>query len=135
MDFKLGCGHNIHKIIFQGATVMSVKDRIKQVRQTLGFTQSKFAERIAISTSYLAGMEIGDNQVNKRTIRMISMEFDVSEHWLLTGEGSMYDEVGKANIAKITSLFKLLTASYQECAISQLNMLVDLQNTNQNSSG
>jgi len=105
-----------------------MKKRIKQVRLTLGLTQIKFAERIAISTGYLAGMELGNKKVNERIIRLISMEFGVNEHWLRTGEGSMYNEEADINIAKLTSLFKSLTPEYQECALTQLNALADLQN-------
>ena len=106
----------------------TMKKRIKQVRLTLGLTQIKFAERIAISTGYLAGMELGNKKVNERIIRLISMEFGVNEHWLRTGEGSMYNEEADINIAKLTSLFKSLTPEYQECALTQLNALADLQN-------
>jgi len=107
-----------------------MKERIKQVRQTLGLTQGKFADRIAISISYLAGMELGDKKINDRTILLISMEFGVNEHWLRTGEGSMYDETANVNIAKVTSLFKSLTPEYQECALIQLNSLAELQKMN-----
>jgi len=106
---------------------MSICKRIKEIRQTLGLTQGKFAERISVSTSYLAGMERGDKKVNDRTIRLISTEFNVSEHWLRTGERSMYDESIEVNIAKVTGLFKSLNPRYQECALTQLNALTDLQ--------
>ena len=105
---------------------MSISERIKQVRQTLGFTQNKFAERITVSTSYVAGMELGNKKINERTIRMIITEFKVDEHWLRTGQGSMYHEAADANLAKVTSLFKSLSPQFQECALTQLNALVDL---------
>ena len=108
---------------------MPINERIKQVRHTLNLTQGKFGERIAISISYLAGMELGDKKVNDRIIRLICMEFNVSEHWLRTGEGSMYDKESEINIAKITSLFKSLNLQYQECALIQLNALVELCNS------
>jgi len=75
-------------------------------------------------------MELGDKKINDRTILLISMEFGVNEHWLRTGEGSMYDETANVNIAKVTSLFKSLTPEYQECALIQLNTLAELQNIN-----
>lgn len=109
---------------------MPINERIKQVRQTLDLTQGKFAERIAISTSYLAGMELGDKKVNDRAIRLISMEFGVSENWLRTGNGLMYDEASKVNAAKVISLFNSLSPRYQKCALTQMNALADLQSIN-----
>jgi len=107
--------------------MMSTRERIKQVRQTLGLTQGKFAESIAISTSYLSGMEIGDNKVSERIIRLINIEFGVDEHWLRTGEGEMYDEEASVNVAKATSLFKSLTTAHQGVVISLMSALDDLQ--------
>ena len=108
---------------------MTINERIREVRQTLGLTQNKFSERIAISASYLAGMELGGKKVNERAIQLIVMEFNISEHWLRTGEGSMYDEASEINNAKIMSLFKSLNAKYQECALIQLNALAELHNS------
>ncbi|MDR2558081.1 MAG: hypothetical protein LBC86_00840, partial [Oscillospiraceae bacterium] len=95
---------------------------------SLGMTQTKFAQRIAIATSYLAGMELGAKKVNERIIRLVVAEFAVNEHWFRTGDGEMYDETADVNLAKITSLFKMLTPAYQDCALIQLNALAELQN-------
>ena len=111
--------------------MLPINERIKQVRRTLNLTQSAFGKRIAISTSYLASMEIGDKKVNDRTIRLITMEFGVDEHWLRTGEGSMYNEEADVFLAKATSLFRLLNLKYQEFALVQLNALVELSNSNE----
>ena len=107
---------------------MTKGERIRQVRQGLGLTQGKFAERIAISFGYLSGMECGDKRVNERVIRLISMEFGVNEHWLHTGEGEMYSESADIALVKATSIFKLLNPKHREYALAQLDGLLDLQN-------
>jgi len=106
---------------------MTINERIKEVRLALELTQTKFAQRIAIATSYIAGMELGTKKVNDRIILLISMEFGINEHWLRTGEGSMYNDEFDVRAAKIASLFKSLSPKYQECALCQLEALVDLQ--------
>lgn len=108
---------------------MSSQERLKQVRNTLELTQIKFAERIGIAPSYLAEMELGKKRFNDRTIRLINMEFSVNEHWLRTGEGTMYNEESDVNLAKAISLFKSLTTSHQGIVLDLLNALTDLQNT------
>lgn len=107
---------------------MSPNERIKQVRKALGLTQMKFAERTAISTSYLAGMELGDKKVNERIIRLIGAEFGVDEHWLRTGDGTMYNAETDVKVAKLMSLFTGLNPKFQECALKQLDELAELQN-------
>ena len=108
---------------------MTAHERIKQVRSTLGLTQIKFSARIGIAPSYLAEMELGKKKLNDRTIRLINMEFNVNEHWLRTGEGTMYDEESAVNLAKATSLFKSLTTAHQGVVLALLNSLADLQNS------
>jgi len=105
-------------------------DRIRQLRQALSLTQGKFADRIGISTSYVAEIELGNKTANDRTLRLISTEFNVDEHWIRTGEGEMYYDEAEMNIAKLTSLFKSLSPKFQECALIQLNALADLYKVN-----
>ena len=108
---------------------MTINQRIKQVRQTIGLAQTKFAKRIAISTGYIAELELGNRQVGDRIIRLISMEFGIDEHWLRTGEGSMFDDEADTKVIKASSLFKLLNSRFQDFALNQLNELVELQNS------
>lgn len=72
-----------------------IKDRIKQVRQNAGLTQSQFAERLNISRNYIGLIEIGDRIPSDRTIADICREFNVSEVWLRTGEGEMFVDLGE----------------------------------------
>jgi transcriptional regulator with XRE-family HTH domain len=107
---------------------MTSRERIKQIRLSLGLTQVKFVECIAISTSYLSGGEHGDRRVNDRIIRLITMEFGVSELWIRTGDGEMYDDNEKKNAAKLLSVFNSLSPEYQQGALAMLDVLADLQN-------
>jgi transcriptional regulator with XRE-family HTH domain len=108
---------------------MTIHQRIKHVRHTIGLPQTKFAKRIAISTGYIAELELGNRRVGERIIRLISMEFGIDEHWLRTGEGSMYDDEADMRLIKASSLFKMLNQRYQDFVLSQLNELIELQNS------
>ena len=109
---------------------MKTGERIRQLRQAINLTQAKFAERIGISASYVAEIELGNKTATDRIMRLISMEFSVDEHWLRTGKGKMYNENVDTNIAKINSLFKSLSPWFQECAMVQLNSLTELYLSN-----
>jgi len=71
---------------------MEIKDRIKEVRTAIGISQVKFARRIAVAASFISEIEGGVREPNERAIRLIIAEYSVSEKWLRTGEGSMFDE-------------------------------------------
>lgn len=67
--------------------------RIKMVRKSKGLTLEKFGERIGITASACSTIENGKNNASDQTIRSICREFNVSERWLRTGEGEMYNAV------------------------------------------
>jgi transcriptional regulator with XRE-family HTH domain len=105
---------------------MTIGNRVKQIRQTIGYTQEKFAKRINISTSYLAEIEVGSKEYNKRILHLISTEFQVDEQWLTTGEGNMYAEGNDAKTALMNSYFRSLSPKYQAYTLEVLQQLADL---------
>ena len=95
---------------------MSVNQRIKQVRQALNLSQAKFAKEISISNGYIAGIELEKRNVNDRLIKLVCITFNVSEHWLRTGNGDMFEE-------QPNKLFELASATFKE----QIDQLLDVQ--------
>ncbi|MDR2569380.1 MAG: hypothetical protein LBD23_03650 [Oscillospiraceae bacterium] len=55
------------------------------------------------------------------------MEFGIDEHWLKTGDGSMFDNETDTKAIKVSVLFKLLNPRFQDFVLNQLNGLVKLQ--------
>ena len=70
-----------------------MKDRIKLVRKVLNLTQQEFAERIGSVQNTITGYETGRRIPSNQVIQLICREFNVSEQWLRTGEGEMFDKV------------------------------------------
>ena len=68
---------------------MSINERIRKVRKTLDLTQAAFGQRIRLKGNSVALIEGGRN-TSEQTIFSICKEFNVSEHWLRTGEGEMF---------------------------------------------
>lgn len=67
-----------------------MKDRIKELRQSLNLTQQSFADRIGIKRGAIANYEIGRNEPTDSVVSLICREFRVNEAWLRTGEGEMF---------------------------------------------
>lgn len=73
---------------------MLMFERIKQLRKSekINLTQEEFAKRINISRANLGSIEIGRTGITDRVITDICREFNVSEQWLRTGKGEMFNE-------------------------------------------
>lgn len=67
-----------------------MKDRLKQLRKTLGLTQQAFADKLGVKRNTVGQWECGVNPLTDQTIFSICREFDVNKEWLCTGEGEMF---------------------------------------------
>lgn len=70
--------------------VTNIHERIKAVREALGLSQREFAERIHSKQVSVSSYERGARVPLDPIILSICREFNVNEHWLRTGEGSMF---------------------------------------------
>lgn len=64
--------------------------RIRELRENLKLSQTAFAEKLGMTRSMISNMELGLVEVPGYRISVIIKEFNVSEHWLRTGEGEMF---------------------------------------------
>ena len=64
-----------------------MNERFKEVRKTLGLTQSEFGKSLGISNTAISKSEKGENNVSESNIISICREFGVNEEWLRTGVG------------------------------------------------
>lgn len=67
-----------------------MKNRFKELRKAIGFTQEELAEKIGLSRSYINLIEMGKKIPAERTIKDICRTFNISEKWLFEGEGEMF---------------------------------------------
>lgn len=107
---------------------MSINQRVKEVRQTLGMSQSKFAKALSMSNGYIAGIELEHNKVNDRIVKLMRFILNVNEQWLRTGEGHMFDKTPDPLAELAASNFKKLKPVYQEYIIKQMEQLLEIQN-------
>ena len=67
---------------------MTINERIRYLRKDiLDLTQQKFSSELKISRSNMGNIETGAVAVTDRIISDICSCFNISEHWLRTGEG------------------------------------------------
>ena len=69
--------------------------RIKKLRRELDMTQEKFGAEIGVKGNTVAQWESGRNDPPDSSIVSICREFNVSEHWLRTGDGEMFVQIAR----------------------------------------
>ena len=107
---------------------MTINERIKEARCKLKLSQRAFAKAVYVSNGYLADIELGNNEVKDRLIHLISTTFSVNKHWLLTGEGRMFNSTPEEKLERVTALFNELYPEFQDFVLRQIDELIELQN-------
>ncbi|MDR0307862.1 MAG: helix-turn-helix domain-containing protein [Chitinispirillales bacterium] len=106
---------------------MSLHERVKELRKRLGLTQVEFGKRVGIVQGHLTGIESGKKSITAKTFKVISSTYGVSEEWLRTGKGEMFNKNPDKRAARIIRFFNELTPEYQDFMLLQLDHLFDLQ--------
>ncbi|MCL2808872.1 MAG: helix-turn-helix domain-containing protein [Treponema sp.] len=107
---------------------MTVNERIRELRCTLKLSQRAFAKAVYVSNGYLADIELGHNEVKDRLVHLISSAFSVNKHWLLTGEGRMFNSTPEEKLERVTATFNELYPDFQDFVLRQIDELIELQN-------
>lgn len=105
-----------------------MNERLKQLRASLGLTTRMFGEKIGVSGGAITNMEKGTRNITDRTVTDICREFGVSEHWLRTGEGKMYNQkedfIGTlARDYDLDELDKKILTIYAQLPVAQRSVL------------
>lgn len=107
--------------------ILSVNQRIKEIRVALGLSQAKFASAISISNGYIAGIELENRRVNDRIIKLICSAYNVNETWLKEGTGEMFNQEPDQGLSRALEIFQRLQPDFQEYALEQVEKLLALQ--------
>lgn len=85
----------------------SIGERIKNARKSLKLTQAAFSKKLCIGMTSISKIESGVNNPSDQTITLICNEFNISETWLRTGEGSMYVTTQNSLLAQLQCQYDL----------------------------
>lgn len=74
---------------------MGINQRFRDLRYHLRLSQIEMAQEIGLTTaSSISHIEQGKNQLTNASLQMLAQKFNVNQNWLMTGEGSMFNESG-----------------------------------------
>lgn len=97
---------------------MSVASRTKELRDSLGLTQQKFADRLGITRGAVANWDLDRSDPSDAVISLICREFNVREAWLRDGTGEMLEVKPRAE--ELGGLVRKLLADRPESFRSRL---------------
>jgi len=101
-----------------------INQRVVKIRKKMGCTQKKFAEPLKISCSFQGEIETNHRRVNDRLMKMICLTYGVSEIWLKTGQGEMFDLGKDPRLERIVRNFNKLDQPLQDYVMDYLDWLV-----------
>ncbi|RGB72922.1 XRE family transcriptional regulator [Coprococcus catus] len=72
-----------------------LNERLKELRNYLGLSQEAFGETVGVTKAAISRIESGINSLSDRMILSIVTQHNVSEEWLRTGNGSMFNAMSE----------------------------------------
>lgn len=68
-------------------------ERLKQLREEKGYSQSEFAKLLGMGQSTLAMMEVGKREILDRHVKTICSIFGINEEWFRYGTGEKFRNI------------------------------------------
>ena len=105
---------------------MTILDRIRLVRKTLGVNQGEFARRIGLTQTSMSMIEMGRATLTDKNIKLICATFAIDEDWLRTGNGEMFGAASPYE-KELLEVFGKLTEGTQEFILDMARNLLKRQ--------
>ncbi|MDR1301255.1 MAG: helix-turn-helix domain-containing protein [Treponema sp.] len=102
-----------------------MKDRLTKIRKALQMNQEEFAKRLGMTGRALSMIEVGTNLLTEKNIKFICMTFNVSEHWLRTGEGEMF--TSSPYNREFFEIYRSLMPETQQALLNLAKQLLEIQ--------
>lgn len=99
----------------------AVISRINELKEHLGYSQARLAERCGLSKSNFCKMLGGSQTITDQTLHRLADEFGVSFRWLRNGLGEMFAEekaIGKAQFAAFNQMLDANSSPVSQNVIS-----------------
>ena len=103
----------------------AVHHRLRLVRKALNLNQIEFAKQIGLTQTSLSMIEVGNNTLTDKNIKLICATFNVSEQWLRNGKGEMFNASPYAK--ELGDILETLTPETQRYLFTMARELLSLQ--------
>jgi transcriptional regulator with XRE-family HTH domain len=104
--------------------------RLKELRKALKMTQAEFAAKLEMAQNSYSKIELGENSLTEKNIKLMCLLLSVNETWLRTGEGDMFVSESKANSEDeqaILHMFRLLSPEMRTFVLRKMDECLKLE--------
>lgn len=92
--------------------MIGMRIRIRELRREMHLSKLEFAEKMGVNQNTWSNIEAGVNPFSKRYVNLVCLSYNISQEWLMTGEGDTFLPEKK---------------SLDECEID--GMLIEIENS------
>lgn len=85
----------------------TINSRLREVRRAKKLNQTDFGQYLSLSQNSLSQIESGTRDVTEKIVKLTCLQFNVSENWLRTGEGSMFAETADDLVSTLCAKYGL----------------------------
>ncbi len=102
-----------------------IGERLKMMRNALQLKQTEMAKAMELNPSAISQMESGRTKPSLETLAEIAKRYQVDLHWLITGQGQMFNKAESVGQQKKQwdKLQKMMNASLEEIVQARQDML------------
>jgi len=104
-----------------------ILERILKIQEKEGMTQGEFAYQMGMKQGTWSAIERGKSPLSNRYIQLICSTYSISENWLIEGKGEMYLVDFNEKETRLVSVFRKLTESFKDTALTIINGLYEQQ--------
>ena len=104
--------------------------RLKELRKALKMTQAEFAAKLEMAQNSYSKIELGENSLTEKNIKLICLLLSVNEKWLRTGEGEMFNPVSKPkdeDEKELLEMFRLLSPEMRTFVLRKIDECLQLE--------
>jgi len=111
----------------------TINERIAIVADLKSKTQEEFAKSIKLSKTGCSNLLLGKSQPSLNTIQTIVNKYNINANWLLTGKGTMYNEIENKveGIVSDAGVGYVRTLKKTENSTSTMELLQQLKSENE----
>ena len=104
-------------------------DRIRQIRKSLGLTQSEFGKNLGVSRDVICNIEYSRVEPKELFLSHVCSVYHVNPEWLFSGKGECLNEDAdlRLDLEEAVELFTSLEPAFQDYALGQLRALLKVQ--------
>ena len=99
--------------------------RLRAVRKALKLNQEEFGKQIGLAQTALSMIELGNNPITDKNLKLICVTFNINEKWLRTGKGEMFNSY--PHLKELSYIMENLTPDSQEYLLLMARKLLNVQ--------